>query len=136
MRWDLKGCEVTQAVLDSENDIHDLDKGILSLSLSLERLLCGFLSLLNDRRNLYPMNRELECVFQRYILAAIAVSYLDDEKLERGVALNLHLPTLSNDGIDELLDTVDDIHDFYSNVSEPTSAMPMVETFTLEAKRS
>ena len=133
---DPKEREVTQVVLDSENDIGNLDNGILSLSVSLDGLLVGFLSLLNDRRSLSPWNRELESLYKRYILAVIAVCYVDDEKLERTIAVNLQLPTLPNDGFDELLHTVDDIRDFYSCVNDPTTATSTVEVFTLDLKQT
>ena len=134
MRWDLKQPEVTQVTPDRNNDIEQLDIGIASLSGSIEGLLHAFVSLLNDRRSLPHADSVTDQLLKRYILAVVAVSFVDEARLDKSVALNLQLPTIPDDGFDELLDTIDGIRDFYSCLNDPTTAVPTVEIFSLDLK--
>ncbi len=135
-RWDQNQPAVTQVTPDKNNEIEQLDLGIASLSGSIESLLHGFVSLLNDRRNLPHSDSFIDQLLKRYILAVVAVSFVDDARLDKSVALNLQLPYFPDDGFDELLDTIDGIRDFYSCVNDPTTAEPTVEVFSLNLKQS
>ena len=126
--------ESTEVPRNKEVDIAELDDGILSTASSVEELLVRFLALLHDRHLLENPNRQVEQLLKRYILAVLAVSCIDEHRLDRTLSLNIKLPSIPSDGIDELLETVDDIRDFYSCVNDPTSATPTVEVFTLNVR--
>jgi len=133
---DRKIHEVTRVSHYKELDTEELDIGIAKTADSLEELLVRFLLILNDRHSLQATSQHIEELLKRYILAVVAVSYIDETKLDSAVTLNLHLPTLPTDGVDDLLHTVDDIRDFYSCVNDPTTATPTVEVFTLDVRQS
>ncbi len=135
-RWGHKLPEVTEVPRNKEIEISELDEGILKTAFSVEELLIRFLSIWHDRRSLPNSNRHIDQLMNRYILAVIAVSCIDEQRLDGTLSLNLQLPTIPTNGIDELLDTVDDIRDFYSCVNDPTSATATVEIFTVDLKQS
>ncbi len=135
-RWSHTLPEITEVPRNKEVDISVPDEEILDTANSVEELLILFLSMLHDRLCLQKSNRHIDQLMKRYILAVIAVSCIDEERLDGTLSLNLQLTTIQSDGIGELLETVDDIRDFYSCVNDPTSATPTVETFTVELKRS
>ena len=135
-QWARSPLEATEIRRSEFGGNSELDEGILSTARSVEELLIRFLSLLHDRHQLGHSNPLVEELLKRYILAVFAVSCINGEMLESALSLNMQLPTIPNEGVQELLGTVDDIRDFYSCVNDPTTATPTVEVFTLDLKQS
>ena len=134
--WGQNPLEVTQAINDVVIDVAQLDSSIFNVADSLEELLVEFLLILHNWSSVAQSNQRLDELLKRYIIAVVAVRCIEIEKLDHALELNVALPKLPTDGIGELVSFVDDIRDFYSCVNEPTSAIPTVESFTLDLKRS
>ena len=128
--------KVTQAIQNSVVDFGKLDSSIFSLADSLEELLVKFLLILHNRSCLAQTNQRLEELLKRYIVAVVAVSCIEKEKLDHTLEISVALPKLPTDGVGELVSYVDDIFDFYSHLHDPTSASTTVEVFTVELKQS
>ena len=79
---------------------------------------------------------ELVTLFKRIALAHVAVRDIPDGYVDKTLELNQILHTVPLDGLEELVETTSEIQAFYSCVNDPTSAMPTIDTFTVDLKRS
>ena len=127
--------EVTQAIPQQVIDTGELDSNIFKASDSLEELLIRFVLILHDRSNLAASNQRLQELLKRYIIAVVAVSCIEKDKLDHVLELNVALPQLPTDGVGELVSYIDDICDFYSYVNAPHTTTTTVEVFEVELKR-
>ena len=106
-QWSHTPPEITEVPRNKEVIIAELDDGILNTANSVEELLVRFLALLHDRHQLENPNRQVEQLLKRYILAVLAVSCIDEHRLDRTLSLNIQLPSIPSDGIGELIETVE-----------------------------
>ena len=74
-------------------------------------------------------NPKVESFLKRISLAVLFVSYFPENALDKTLRLNLHLPTLPSDGLDELMETVSSVCDFYLYVDDPASITATAEVF-------
>lgn len=74
-------------------------------------------------------NPKVESFLKRISLAVLFVSYYPENVLDKTLRLNLHLPTLPSDGLDEIMETVSNVRDFYLYVDDPASITATVEVF-------
>lgn len=81
-------------------------------------------------------NQRLDELLKRYIVAIVAVRFIEKEKLDHTLKISVALPKLPTDGVGELVSYVDDIFDFYSYVNAPATATTTVEVFEVELKQS
>ena len=131
-QWALNPLEVTEIERKEEAGISELDEGILNTAVSVEELLIRFVSLLHDRHQLGQTNLLVDQLLKRYILAVVAISCIDEERLDGALSLNLQLPTIPIEGVQELLGTVDDIRDFYSCVNDPATATTTIRVIPID----
>jgi len=84
--------------------------------------------------DVFGSSPELLTLVKRIALAHVAVRDLPDGHVDRTLWLNQLLPSVPADGLDELIETTSEIQDFYSSVNDPVSAMPKIDTFTVDLK--
>jgi len=112
---------------DTDINLEQFNTRIADIAEALEVVLRDFLLILNKRHNLPSSNPAIEVLLKRTSLAVIAMSYVPEKNLDKTLKLNLHLPTLPPDGIDELIETTSEIRDFYSYVMDGTTATTHTE---------
>ena len=123
--WDRNLPEVTIAVQDTKLDS---ESSITDIAEKLEGVLWDFLRILNKLHHLSGSNPTIEPLLKRISLAVIAMSYVREENLDKTLELNLRLPALPPDGIDELIETTADIRDFHSYVTDEATAATQLQT--------
>ena len=126
--WDRNRPEVTIVSGDIGINLEQFNTRINDTAESLEEVLWGFLRILNKLHNLPGSNPAIEPLLKRISLAVIAMCYVSEENLDKTLEINLHLPTLPPDGIDELIDTISDIRDFYSYAADEATATTQTQT--------
>lgn len=85
-----------------------------------------------DYVDVFGSSQEAVTLFKRLALAHVAVRDLPDGHVDKTLGLNQLLPSVPADGLDELIETTSELHDFYSSVNDPESAMPKIDTFTVD----
>lgn len=127
MQWDRNRPEVTIVSGDIGINLEQFNTRINDTAELLEEVLWGFLWILNKLHNLSGSNPTIEPLLKRIFLMVIAMR-LSEENLDKTLEINLHLPTLPPDGIDELIDTISDIRDFYYYAADEAAAATQTQT--------
>lgn len=132
MPWDQSPREVTLALqvssvdqMDSKMLRHDCIRSIVD---ELRRNA----QLVIDYVDVFGSSQEVVTLFKRLALAHVAVRDLPDGHVGKTLGLNQLLPSVPADGLDELIETTSELHDFYSSVNYPESAMPKIDTFAVD----
>ena len=126
--WGRNPSEVIIVSRDTEINLEQFNTRINDIAVLLDDVLRSFLLVLSKMHNLPGSNPAIEPLLKRISLAVIAMSYVSKENLDKTLELNLHLPTLPPDGIDELIDTISDIRDFYSYAADEATATTQTQT--------
>ena len=134
MPWDQNPREVTLALQVSSADQIDSNRlrhyCIRSIVDELRRNAQLVINHVDD----FGSSQEVVTLFKRIALAHVAVRDLPDGHVDKAFGLNQLLPSLPVDGLEELIETTSELQDFYISVNDPDTALPKIDTFTVELR--